>query len=73
MLEVEFNARTSVVKEEYWACFREEYQNDGSHYHYVLKLTDCQKCLSVKNRIVWKHGVQVIISNKHNFYLSAYR
>ena len=29
MLEAEFNAGTSVVKVDYWACFRGEHQNDG--------------------------------------------
>ena len=28
MLEAGFNAGTSVVKVDYWACFREEHQND---------------------------------------------
>ena len=73
MLAAEFNAGTSVVKVDYWACFREEHQNDGFHYHCALKLTGCKKWLSVKNRIAEKHGIQVSFSDKHNFYLSAYR
>ena len=73
MLEAEFNAGTSVVKVDYWACSREEHQNDGFHYHCALKLTGCKKWLSVKNRIAEKHGIQVNFSDKHNFYLSAYR
>ena len=32
-----------------------------------------QKWLSVKNRIAEKDGIQVSFSDKHNFYLSAYR
>ena len=32
-----------------------------------------QKWLSVKNRIAEKDGIQVNFSDKHNFYLSAYR
>ena len=73
MLEAEFNAGTSVFKVDYWACCREEHQNDGFHYHCALKLTGCKKWLSVKNRIAEKHGIQVSFSDKHNFYLSAYR
>ena len=73
MLEAEFNTGTTVVKVDYYACSREEHQNDGFHYHCVLKLTDCKKWLSVKNRIVEKYGIQVNINEKHNFYLSVYR
>ena len=73
MLEAGFNAGTSVVKVNCWACSRDEHQNDGFHYHCALKLTGCKKWLSVKNRIEEKHGIQVNFSDKHNFYLSAYR
>ena len=72
-LEAEFNAGANVVKVEYWACFREEHQNDDFHYHWVLKFTGCQNYLSVKIRFAEKHGIEVNISNRHNFYLSAYR
>ena len=51
MLEAEFNADTSVVKVDYWACSREKHQNDGFHYHCALTLTGCKKGPSVKNRI----------------------
>ena len=54
LLEAEFNADTSVVKVDYWACSGEEHQNDGFHYHCALKLTGCKKWLLVKNRIVEK-------------------
>ena len=73
MLEAEFNTDTSVVKVDYWACFREEHHNNGFHYHCTLKLTGCKKWLSVKNRIAEKHGIQVSFSYKLNFYLCAYR
>ena len=73
MLEAEFNAGTSVVKVDYWACSREEHQNNGFHYHFALKLTVCKKWLSVKNRIAEKHGIKVSFSDKHNFYLPACR
>ena len=73
MLEAELNAGTSVVKVNYWACYREEYQNDGFHDHCALKLTGCKKWLTVKNGIVEKHGVQVSFNDKHDFYNSAYR
>ena len=50
MLEVEFNAGNSVVKVDYWACSREEHQNDDLHYHCALKLTGFKKWLSVKKK-----------------------
>jgi len=73
MLEEEFNAGSSAVKVEYWACCSEKHQNNGFHYHCALKLTGCKKWLSIKTRIVEKHGIQVNFSDNHNFYLSAYR
>ena len=54
MLEAKFNAGTSVFKMHYWACSREEHQNNEFHYHGALKLTGCKKWLSVKNRIIGK-------------------
>ena len=42
MLEAEFNAGTSVIKVDYWACSREEHQNDDFHYYCILKLTGCR-------------------------------
>ena len=72
MLEAEFNAGTRVIKVDYWACYREEQQNDVSHYHCALKLTGFKKCLSVKSRIAEKHGIQFNFVDKNNFYLSAY-
>ena len=75
MLEAEFNSGTSVVKVDYWACSREEPQNDGFHYNCALKplkLTGYKKLRSVKNRIAEKHDIQVNFSDKHNFCLSAY-
>ena len=73
MLNAEFNAGTSVVKVDYWACSKEEPQNDSFHYHCALKLTSCKKWLSVKKIIAEKHCIQVNFSDKHNFYFSAYR
>ena len=73
MLEAEFNAGTIVVKVDYWVCSREEHQNDGFLYHWALKLADCKKWFSVKNRIAEKYGIQVNFSEKHNFCLSVYR
>ena len=73
MLEAEFNAGTSVVKVNYWACSREEHQNDSFHYHFALKLTGSKKWLSVKNKIAEKHGIQVSFSGKHNFCLCPYK
>ena len=49
ILKAKFNAGTSVVKVYYWACSREEHQNDSFHYHCALKLRGCTKWLSVKN------------------------
>ena len=57
MLEAEFNADTSVVKVDYWACSREEHQNDGFHNHCTLKPTGCEKWRSVKNKIAEKCGI----------------
>ena len=37
MLEGEFNAGTIAVKVGYWACSREENQNDDFHYNCALK------------------------------------
>ena len=59
-------AGTSVVEVDYWACSRQEHQNDGFHYHCALKLTGCKKWLSVKNRIAEKHDIKVNFSDKHN-------
>ena len=73
MLEAEFNADTSVVKVDYWACSREEHQNDGFHYHCTLKPTGYEKWRSVKNKIAEKCGIQVNFNDKDNFSLSAYR
>ena len=66
ILEAEFNAGTSFVKVNYWACSRVEHQNDGFHYHCALKLTGCKKWVSVKNRILGKHGIQVNFSGTYN-------
>ena len=38
MLEVEFSTGASVAKVDYWACCREEHENDEFHYHCTLKL-----------------------------------
>ena len=64
MLQAEFNACTNVVKVDYWACSREEDQNDGFHYHCELKLACCKKWLPVKNRFAEKPGIQVNVSDK---------
>ena len=72
MLKAKFNAGTSVVKVDYWACFREEHQNDGFHYNCALKLTGFTKRLSVKNKIAEKHGACLNFSYEHNFFLSPF-
>ena len=73
MLKAKFNASTSVVTGDYWACSREEHQNDGFHYHCTLKLTGCTKWLSVKNKISEKRGVCLNFSDEHNFFLCPFR
>ena len=73
MIDAEFNAGTSVVKVNHWACSREEHQNHGFHYYQALKLTGFKKWLSVENKMVENQGVQVSFSSKHNFCLSTYR
>ena len=67
-----FNACTIAVKVDYSACWREEHQNDSFHYHCELQLIGCKKWLSVKNRIVEEHGIQVNFSDLYNPYLPAY-
>ena len=47
ILEAEFNASTSAVKVDYWACYREQHQNPSFHYHCALKLISSKKWLSV--------------------------
>ena len=52
------NPGTSVVKVDYWACSREEPQNDGFQYHCALKLTgrknDCQSKIELQKKMVSK-------------------
>ena len=38
MLYADFNAGISVVKVDYWACSREEHQNDAFHPHSAEEL-----------------------------------
>ena len=73
MLETEFNAGINIVKVNYWLHSREEHQNEDFHYHCALTLTGCKKWLSVKNRIAESHGIQFNFSDKHDFYMPAYR
>ena len=57
-----------LFKVDYWACYRQKYQNDGFHYHCALKLTSCKKWLSAKYRIAGKPGIQVNFDDKHNLH-----
>lgn len=68
-----FNTGSGKVKVEYWASCKEIHKNAGFHYHCTLKLSGSKKWLSVKRQIAEKHGIQVNFSDKHDFYLSAYR
>ena len=69
----EFNSGKSVVKVQHWACCKEHDENGGIHYHCALKLTGNKKWKSVKENISKKHNITLHFSDKHDFYISAYR
>lgn len=73
MLEREFNTGASKVKVDYWACCQENHKEKGIHYHCALKLTGVKKWVSVKERIQRTYGIVVNFSDRHDYYLSAYR
>lgn len=72
-VEEEFNAGSSVVKVDYWACCLESHADGGYHYHCSVKLTGAKKWLGVRNRLSLKYNIQVNFSDKHDYYLSSYR
>ena len=63
----------TAVKVSHWACCRELHQDGGFHYHCAVKLTGNKKWISVKTRLTENHNIVVNFSDKHNFYISAYR
>ena len=69
----EFNRRHSAVKVSHYACCRKLHQEGGFHYHCAVKLTGNKKWISVKTRLAENHNIVVNFSDKHNFYISAYR
>lgn len=73
MLETEFNFGPSAVKVFHWACCKENHSENGVHYHCSLKLTGVKKWVAIRNRIQQQYGICVNFSDKHDFYLSAYR
>ena len=73
MLEREFNRGKSVVKVSHWACCKEEHSDGGHHYHCSVKLNGLKKWVKVKESIQSIYGISVNFSDKHDYYLSAYR
>ena len=69
----EFNRGKSAVKASHWACCRELHQEGGFHDHCAVKLTGNKKWILVKARLTENHNIVVDFSDKHNFYISAYR
>ena len=63
----------SAVKVSHWTCFREFHQDAGFHYHCSVEITGNKKWISVKSRLTEIHNIVVNFSDKHNFYISAYR
>jgi len=73
MIASHFNAGTSKVKTEYWACCLEKHQDGGSHYHLSLKLNGVKKWHQVKCNINREENIVVHFSSKPSYYIAAYR
>ena len=74
MIQQEFNGSDGkCTKVLHWACCKEEHEHHGFHYHCAVKLSHTKKWLSVKRNIQSKHGIVINFSDKHDYYLSAYR
>ena len=69
----ESNGGKSVVKVQHWACCKEQHKNGEIHYHCALKLIGNKKWKYVKENIPKKQNITLHFSDKHNFYISAYR
>ena len=72
-LVVKFNSGKSVDKVQLWSRFKEQHGNGGIRYHCVLKVAENKKCKSLKENISKKHNITLHFSDKHYFYLSAYK
>lgn len=70
---MKFNSGKSEEKVQHWSRFKEQYGNGGICYHCVLKLAGNKKCKSLKENISKKHNITLHFSDKHYFYLSAYK
>jgi len=72
-VEEAFNGGTGKVKVVHWASCMEKHKDDTEHYHVSLKLSNCKKWKSVKEKLQTKHDIVVNFSDNHVNYLSAYR
>ena len=75
MIQKYFDQGDAKAKTAYWACCLEPHKKrrHGYHYHLSLKLTDVKKWAAVKNNITEKEGIVVNFSDKHSFYIAAYK
>ena len=67
-----FNSGSRKVKVQHWACTKEKLQNEGIHYHVILKLAGPKRWKSVKENISLNEGIVVNFSDNHENYYSAY-
>ena len=69
----ESNGGKSIVKVQRWACCKEQHENGEIHDHCALKITGIKKWKYVKENIPEKQNITLNFSDKHDFYISAYR
>ena len=65
----EFNRGDFAAQVSHWACYHEFHQDGGFHYHCAVELTR----IFVKTRLTENQNIVVNFSDKHSFYISAYR
>lgn len=71
--DASFNAGKSATKTVYFACAQEKHANGAPHYHVSLKLSNVKKWAEVKRSIQKNEGIVLNFSDKHGYYVAAYR
>jgi len=69
-----FKIGTSNIAVVQWVCCREKHKtSDAMHYHPALKLSAIKRWKGVKDKLRDDYGIEVLFSDKHDSYYSAYK
>ena len=65
--------RQAGIQVTQWACSMELHQDQGHHFHMVVKLSGLHRWLAVKNFLTTRYGIVCHFSGIHNNYYSAWK